>query len=292
MGIGMGSSQKHGLIVYKDGACTDNAAPQLFAATTFTEVQETMSVPGNLYADLAGYYDRFCAEVDYRQQCAFAQRVFRTFAESEGQQYLDLACGTGQHLLAMQQYGFVPHGLDNSGAMLDQAARRCPDALLQLCDIAGFEQQHAFDLITCFLYSIHYSHPTSAVAETLRRSFAALKPGGVLVFNAVDARGIQNDEGVTTYLNAGDETLGFQSRWHYSGEGEILDLHLTISRTCDSDTAQWHDHHTMTALTFSQLNVLLETAGFAVTVMEHDYSVMQPWNGESFNALFIACKPR
>src|SRR5688572_1160187 len=45
MGIGMGSSQKHGLIVYKDGACTDNAAPQLFAATTFTEVQETHVCP-------------------------------------------------------------------------------------------------------------------------------------------------------------------------------------------------------------------------------------------------------
>lgn len=250
-----------------------------------------MSTPGNLYADLAGYYDRFCAEVDYDQQCAFAQRVFRTFAESDSQQYLDLACGTGQHLLAMQQYGFAPHGLDNSSAMLEQAAQRCPAAVLQLCDMAAFEQQDSFDLITCFLYSIHYSHPTTAVAETLRRSFAALKRGGVLVFNAVDARGIQNDEGITTYVDEDEQTLGFQSGWHYRGEGEVLDLHLSITQKCRGHTAQWQDHHTMTALTFPQLQALLEAEGFEVTVMEHDYSVMQPWDGRSFNAIFVACKP-
>ena len=152
-----------------------------------------MSVQGNLYADLAGYYDRFCAQVDYAEQGACAQRVFRLFAQSSGHEYLDLACGTGQLLLVLQQAGFAVHGLDNSAAMLERAAERCPTAQLQLCDLAAFEQQRAFDLITCFLYSLHYSHPTSALRETLRRSYVALKPGGVLLFNTVDARGIQND---------------------------------------------------------------------------------------------------
>lgn len=250
-----------------------------------------MSQPASLYADLAGYYDRFCAEVDYAEQCTFAQRVFRTFASSPGMDYLDLACGTGRHLQLMQQQGFQPHGLDNSSAMLEQAAVRCPQAQLQLCDLAEFEQENSFDLITCFLYSIHYSHPTARVQQTLERCFAALRPGGVLLFNAVDARGIQNDEGVTTYLEENNEQLSFQSGWHYRREGEVLDLQLTITRTLPSGQQQWRDHHTMTALTFPQLQALLLQIGFELDVMEHDYSAMLAWRGDSHNAIFVACKP-
>ena len=69
-----------------------------------------MSLPAALYADLAQYYDRFCAEVNYAEQCDYAVRAFRAFTRSDGYEYLDLACGTGQHLLAMQQHGFVPLG--------------------------------------------------------------------------------------------------------------------------------------------------------------------------------------
>lgn len=250
-----------------------------------------MSLPAALYADLAQYYDRFCAEVNYAEQCDYAVRAFRAFTRSDGYEYLDLACGTGQHLLAMQQHGFVPHGLDNSSAMLEQAALRCPEARLQLCDLAEFAQQNSFDLISCFLYSIHYSHPASRVEQTLRRCHAALKPGGVLLFNAVDARGIQNDEGVTTYLEQADEQLSFKSGWHYQGEGEVLDLQLTITRTSASGEEQWRDHHTMTALTFPQLKTLLQQIGFELEVMEHDYSALLAWCGESHNAIFVACKP-
>jgi SAM-dependent methyltransferase len=191
----------------------------------------------------------------------------------------------------MQQHGFVPHGLDNSSAMLEQTAARCPAASLQLCDLAEFEQQDCFDLITCFLYSIHYSHPTARVEQTLQRCFAALKPGGVLLFNAVDARGIQNDEGVTTYLAQAEGQLSFKSGWHYRGEGEVLGLHLTITRTQSDSEDQWRDHHTMTALTLPQLQTLLQEIGFELDVMEHDYSAMLAWRGESHNAIFVACKP-
>lgn len=250
-----------------------------------------MASAGNLYTDLARYYDQFCAEIDYAGQCAHARRVFTIFAASSGRRYLDLACGTGQHLLDMQQHGFEPHGLDNSAEMLARAALRCPEAQLQLCDLAAFGQRDHFDLITCFLYSLHYSHPTTALAETLRRSFAALKPGGVLLFNAVDARGVQNDPGVTTRLQDGAAELSFRSRWHYPGYGEALDLHLTISRQTPAALQQWHDQHRMTALTFPQLQELLERAGFDVTVLEHDHELLRGWDGKSHNAIFVACKP-
>lgn len=246
---------------------------------------------GNLYSDLAGYYDRFCAAVDYAEQCAFTQRAFACFGSSAGRDYLDLACGTGQHLLHMSDYGFNVSGLDNSREMLTQAAQRVPQAQLLLCDLAAFEHEEAFDLITCFLYSIHYSHPTAALAETLRRAWRALKPGGVFIFNAVDVAGIAASKTVRTHLREGDSELSFESGWHYSGAGDALELMLGITRTSSQGVERWQDRHTMTAVNFSQLQHLLQEVGFEATFLEHNYDAMLPWDDTGFNAIVVACKP-
>lgn len=100
-----------------------------------TSMQQT----GNLYADLSAYYDQFCAGIDYAQQCDFTRRAFDCFASSGGRDYLDLACGTGAHIDAMQGYGFHATGLDINVAMLAQARQRCPDAAFVL-------QQTGFDV--------------------------------------------------------------------------------------------------------------------------------------------------
>ncbi len=246
---------------------------------------------GTLYADLSTYYDRFCAEVDYAEQCDFAQRAFDCFASSGGQDYLDLACGTGQHLLHMQKRGFTASGLDNSAQMLELAQVRCPEAQLILCDLAAFDQCSAFDLITCFLYSIHYSHPLSSLEQTLQCTWRALKPGGVFIFNAVDAAGIHNDNKTVTQLTDGDSKFTFQSAWHYRGAGEVLELLLTISRESSAGTQCWRDQHTMTATSPQQLMVMLEEIGFEVIVLEHDYTLISVQTAESFNAILVACKP-
>jgi SAM-dependent methyltransferase len=246
---------------------------------------------GNIYTDLAEYYDQFCAEVDYVEQCNFAVRVFLLFANSTTKNYLDLACGTGQHLQMMAAHGFTPAGLDNSSSMLARAAERCPAARLLLCDLAAFDEKPVFDLVTCFLYSIHYSHPLSSLRQTLIRTWRALRPGGVFIFNVVDARGIRNGSGITTQLKDGDSRLTFQSGWHYAGTGEVLDLHLTITRESAAGREEWSDHHTMTAITVRQLQSMLEDIGFEVTILEHDYAVITEWRGASFNIIFAACKP-
>lgn len=245
---------------------------------------------GNLYGDLSGYYDQFCAQVDYSEQCAFARRAFTCFAESGGMSYLDLACGTGQHLAYMHEQGFAVSGLDNSAQMLELAAARCPSAELLLCDLAAFEQVEAFDLVTCFLYSIHYSHPLTALAQTLRCAYRALKPGGILLFNTVDARGIRNDNGIVTEVADGAARLRFQSGWTYRGEGDELRLDLSITRDTASGRDCWRDTHCMTATTLPQLQEMLEKTGFVVTLLEHDYQAMRPLQDESFNAIVVAAK--
>lgn len=259
---------------------------------------------GNLYADLSAYYDLFCAEVDYAEQCAFARRAFDCFASSGGKHYLDLACGTGAHIQPMQAKGFIATGLDNSAFMLQQAAVRCPDASYVLSDMSDLGAVNSYDLVSCFLYSIHYSHPVCNLQQTLKRVFEALKPGGVFIFNTVDIHGINSRHFVSTRVKTADAELSFESGWTYAGQGEVMDLQLRITeqRLCDTDLAGqtgteqhkrvWQDRHTMTAVSIAQLKRLLQETGFEVTLLEHDYSRLQPWSGESFNIIVLACKPQ
>jgi len=107
----------------------------------------------------------------------------------------------------------------------------------------------------------------------------------------VDARGIRNDNGIITRLADGDGELSFQSGWYYRGEGDVLDLRLAITRESGADTRRWHDHHRMTAVTLPALEKMLQETGFDVTLLEHDYTVMSPWDGHSYNAILVAVKP-
>lgn len=244
----------------------------------------------NLYADLSHYYDRFCTGVDYAQQCDFAERALRCFGESGGRDYLDLACGSGPHLHFMLQKGFFCSGLDNSASMLALAQQRCPQAELLLCDLAAFDYDGKYDLLSCFLYSIHYSHPLTALNETLRRAYQALKPGGVFIFDLVDKNGIRNGEGVVTHADSKEGALRFQSGWHYRGQGEVLDLNLSIELAGEAGVQRWSDHHVMTATTIMEARSLLQQIGYDVVLLEHDFSTLREWDGESFNVIVVAVR--
>ncbi|MDF2446542.1 MAG: hypothetical protein K0S46_1778 [Moraxellaceae bacterium] len=242
-----------------------------------------------LYADLSPYYDRFCRDVDYAAQCDFADRVFRTFGDTPGRAYLDLACGTGQHLAHMTGKGFSGTGLDNSQAMLDQAALRCPGATWLRRDLAGFVADAEFDLITCLLYSLHYSHPRAALRETLRRAWQALAPGGVLLFDLVDESGVGTRDAVTR-LSEDDARFTFRSGWRHGG-GETLHLHVSIEREDAAGWQCWTDRHAMTAISLAEVRATMTALGFAVTVLERDFTRLAEWDGASFNVMVVGTKP-
>ncbi len=253
-----------------------------------------------LYDDLSSYYDQFCSHVNYEEQSDFAYRAFNCFAKATERNYLDLACGTGQHLKLMAEKGFTVTGLDNSSHMLDQAAIRCPQANLLRCDLAEFDFKETFDLITCFLYSIHYSHPTASLIETLKRAYAALKTGGIFIFDMVDKNGIANDSGVIARIDHEKEKLTFQSRWWYRGEGDVLDLLLSIERQTTerkidveekaAALQKWNDHHIMTAVEISQISLLMKQIGFDITVFDRNYDVFTEWDGLSSNVIVVGTK--
>lgn len=232
--------------------------------------------------------------MDYAEQCAFADRLFSVLGARDSRDLLDLACGTGQHLRLMAERGYSVSGLDNSPAMLSAARLRCPSAHLILQDLAGFEFTERFDLITCFLYSIHYSHPVASLQRTLALAWQALRPGGVLMFDVADKAGIASRDAVSRAEQDG-ASFEFRSGWRYRGDGEDLDLLVSIKRLADSsrgiEAAHWNDRHTMTAISISAVGAIMQGLGFEVHIFERDFSTLQTWAGERLNVMVAGVRP-
>lgn len=99
--------------------------------------------------------------------------------------------------------------------------------------MAEFENKAEFDLITCLLYFMHYSHHIASFTQTLKRTYQALVPGGVFVFDMVDKFGIRNItdliDKVENENENENEEISFNSRWYYRGEGDVLDFFWIFS---------------------------------------------------------------
>lgn len=256
---------------------------------TFIFRGHTAAMPANIiYSDLSAYYDVLCADIDYQTQSAAVLRLHQLFGNG-GKNHLDLACGTGPHIRYFLDNGFNSSGLDINQAMLDLAQQRCPESQFTLQDMANFSVAEPVDLISCFLYSIHYNRDLTTLKRCIESVYHALKPHGIFCFNSVDKHQINNQLSVSHSANLNDEALFFQSSWYYSGEGEQQALKLRIEKATASNTQIWHDEHTMVAGSFAEIQSLLAPY-FEVIALEHAYEKITPLSDNAGNALFVCIK--
>lgn len=241
-----------------------------------------------LYTDLSGYYDLMCVDIDYQAQSDSIRRLHQIFG-NDGTSHLDLACGTGPHVRHFINAGYLSCGLDINQPMLDIAAVRCPNAQFTLQDMSGFAVNEPQDLITCFLYSIHYNDGIEKLNACISSVHRALNTGGMFCFNAVDKDKINNDLFVKHTAKQEDALFTFRSGWHYSGQGEKQSLRLSIEKSNSEETQLWNDEHPMVAVSFAELIALLEPY-FEVHVFEHNYQTIAPWDHASGNAIFVCVK--
>lgn len=241
-----------------------------------------------LYTDLSGYYDLMCTDIDYQAQSGSIHRLQQIFGNG-GKNHLDLACGTGPHVRHFLDLGYQAQGLDINQPMLDIAQRRCPEASFSVQDMSDFTPANPVDLITCFLYSIHYNQSVEKLKACLASVHAALSPGGIFCFNSVDKNKIDNALFVSHSAQQAADSFTFSSGWYYSGRGEQQALKLNITKTQAGDTQVWQDEHTMVAVSFAELSALL-APHFEVHIFEHDYEKIVPWATPAGNAIFVCVK--
>jgi len=74
----------------------------------------------------ARFYDKLYASKDYRAETEKLLETLRRYKPSLGDDLLDVACGTGRHLVYLKE-SFRVEGLDLALSMLEAARERLPE---------------------------------------------------------------------------------------------------------------------------------------------------------------------
>jgi SAM-dependent methyltransferase len=116
---------------------------------------------------------------DYPAEAAELHRLIQEACPG-AKTLLDVACGTGAHLVEMQRW-YAVEGVDLSPAMLAVARTRLPGVSLREADMRALELGRTFDAVTCLFSSIGYMTDRAEMRSAIARLAAHVAPGGVLI---------------------------------------------------------------------------------------------------------------
>ncbi len=133
------------------------------------------------YAKSTAVYDAISlAKKDYGEEAERIHHLIQAHTHTDGNDLLDVACGTGLHIKALRRW-YTVEGLDLSEAQLGVARERLPDVTLYQADMTNFATGKTYDAITCLYGAIGELLDIEQVNSAIRSMARHLKPGGVLI---------------------------------------------------------------------------------------------------------------
>ena len=186
----------------------------------------------------ARVYDAVYRWKDYDGEAA---RLGAILKGKEGGTLLDVACGTGGHLVRLRD-AFHVEGLEKDPEMAGIARAKGLSATEG--DMETFDLGRRFDVVTCLFSSIGYMENLERLGRAVRRMAAHLAPDGVLLVEPWFAP----EEWRDGYLHADyvdDENLKIarMSVSKTDGPVSVLDLHHMVATPEGVET--FTTHHRM-----------------------------------------------
>jgi ubiquinone/menaquinone biosynthesis C-methylase UbiE len=117
---------------------------------------------------------------DYMAEAQKICALIQHYKKSEGTSFLDLACGTGNHIGYLQEK-FKMEGLDNSEEMIGIARKKFSGLRFHLANMVDFETGRSFNVITCLFSAIGYVATFSRLTQALKTIDRHLQPGGITI---------------------------------------------------------------------------------------------------------------
>jgi ubiquinone/menaquinone biosynthesis C-methylase UbiE len=134
------------------------------------------------YKKFAKYYDKIYADKDYSAEVEFIKWAVKKYKTGKGTRLLDVACGTGNHLVYLKN-DFSVMGIDLNSKMLEIAKEKMPEVMFKKCDMKKLNLEERFDVILCMFATIAYNLTYEELEHTLKIFYEHLSSGGVIIFD-------------------------------------------------------------------------------------------------------------
>lgn len=223
------------------------------------------------YERLAPWYDAYNEAIgkDAAREVAALVQVLADHDVKLGS-VLDVACGTGRHLVHLREHATEVAGSDVSASMLAVAADRLPEVPLHEADFRELALGRTFDLVTCLFSSIGHV----ADADDLDRAIAAMAdhvaPGGTLVVEPWLTPEVVVEDGMrdAAGVSVGDAAVSRTSRSWVEDDVVVLDWVWALATRDDVET--FRERLRMPVFSRQRYLDSVEAAGLAATWVEHD----------------------
>ncbi len=235
----------------------------------------------NAYGALAASYDRLTSDVDYESWVDFARQIWEK-AGLNPRTAVDLACGTGSATRLLAQMGMAVTAVDLSEDMLTEAMDKCAD----LEKLPTFVHQglqelrlpRGVDLAVCFLDSLDYILNPADCAEAIRRTYKALNPGGIFLFDVNTPEKLRAMDG-QVFLDEDDDVYCVW-RGEFDGDTNICSYGMDLFQREGELWRRTFEEHQEYAYSVEQLTGFLKAAGFTDIRVYADRKFSAPEPGE------------
>lgn len=213
----------------------------------------------------AELYDLFYEWKDYRAE---AQRIRALVFERQrgASSLLDVACGTGSHLVHLREW-FAAEGLDVDEGLLAVARAKLPETALHHADMRDFDLGRTFDVVTCLFSSIGYVESIARLERAIVTMARHVTPGGLLFVEPWLTREAFDPTHLGRLVPV--ERPGLQAvRMNGSrveGSTSVLDFHYLVARP--GSVEHLTETHVLGLFTDEEMRATFERAGLEV---EHD----------------------
>ena len=218
-----------------------------------------------MYTAFAAVYDRLMQSVDYDGWAEYYAQLLRR-CHIESGSVCECACGTGSLTVRLQRLGYAMTGIDLSQEMLSVAARKAREHGVMIPfvrqDMRRLTLHKRQQAVLCTCDGLNYLTTPDQARQFFRAAFAALKPGGALIFDLSSPYKLQNTLGDSA-LGSQEEDIAYiwQNAWH--PRTHTVDMRLSIFvRGADGRYERLEERQRQRAHSREELTQYLTEAGF------------------------------
>jgi ubiquinone/menaquinone biosynthesis C-methylase UbiE len=219
-----------------------------------------------MFTKSAAFYDLIYASKDYAAESAIIHELLNTHRHRVGNSLLDVACGTGKHLVQLKHY-YLVEGIDlDEGGVLSIARRRLPDVPFHVGDMVDFDLGRTFDMITCLFSSVGYARTLPRMKAAIANMAKHLAKGGVMIVEPwFGPGGFIPGKPTARFVDEPDIKISRMNVGSVENGISVLDFHYMVATTSGIDT--FHERHELGMFSQEQYRDAFAAVGLEV---EHD----------------------
>ena len=225
------------------------------------------------YGEFAKIYDELINEdINYDEMVDRIIEICNSY-NVELNDYLDIACGTGNVTIRLAKYFKNIYGVDLSEDMLREAFDKFKEARIKgkiICqDMTELSLNREFDLITSVLDSTNYITDLNDLQNYFNGVYTHLKSNGLFIFDVNSYYKLSEILGNNIYTYSEEEVF---YTWENVFEDNLLSMFLTFFVKKGDLYERFEEEHLERAYTEKELEKELEKANLEVLAKFDGYT--------------------